>query len=134
MEYRCNIDTHPHCCGIGIIGSFHLYRNWNEPFPKDPTELSTKFGNYIEHEVANWISEGNNYEGQYIVQSSRIKFSKGSYQYPELDTWFDEFYGKPITTWKNHNTGNTVVLYQKRLTNSYIKKLIKEYSLDYEDY
>jgi hypothetical protein len=142
------INTSDHCCGILVVGGFSedtghydwlTDRNTHVKIFRTQEDQVTDFSKRFEKNLIEYILDGNNHEGQYILQASLVeKYESAGFatmtegQFPQLRKWFEENDWKLAYRWKNMNSGNTVVLYQKCLTNKAIHELAEKLGLEEE--
>ena len=134
---KFEVISQQHCCGVIIVGGFYLeepYRDWysgrTKPAKVWPSleDQLADFTTRFEGDLSQYIADGNNHNGQYILQATFTD------RQPEgLEAHFVKSGWKLDYKWKNHNSGNEVRMYSKRLSNKEIRALIKEHNFEYEE-
>lgn len=133
------------CCGILNIGNFTYdqgHHNWYSSgrgtrattFKTKEEQLKAVEKRYTEG-LFSCISNDGHYEGgQYLLQASIVtKYGfNGKHQCPEMEEFLLSKGFKVTATWKNHNTGNTIKFFQKKLSNRDIKALYKTKGVSYK--
>lgn len=131
------IESIPYCCGLLTLGGFQESRangwNYNGKNFNTEAEQIADFHERYRRALADYIEGGNHHSGQYIMQATFVEKYGSSLendgQLPQLRKYLAENGWKDEVRWKNHNSGNKVVLYQYRLTNKEINEIMKEFDM-----
>lgn len=143
-DVEFNIDSTP-CCGILNIGDFsydqgqtdwYNFRNSTKArtFTTKEAQLKAIEKRYTDGLFSSIYNDGHYEGGQYLLQASIVTKYRvnGNHQCPEMEEFLLSKGFKVNATWKNHNTGNTLKFFQKKLTNKEIKDLYKTKGVSYK--
>lgn len=134
------IDSIMNCCGVLELGGFHYQDgeyDWasrkvikGKQFSSEKEQIAD-FNKRFRSSLAHYIVGGGDNSGRYVLIASLVSSYKniGTGQMPELIPWFKESGWKAVYEFKNQNTGNDVIFFQKLLTQKEIKALLKEHDL-----
>jgi len=143
---KINFNIHiTSCCGILNIEDFaydegsYGWLSHRDTARKATTYASKEIQfediekNYVTKLFDCIVEDGHYKGGQYLLQASMVskyynpgvRVRETPPQCPEMEEFLMSKGFKVAVTWKNHNTGNTLKLFQKKLTNKEIRDLYK---------